>query len=242
MKKIFKYLLLATMLFSTTAFAKDNKSEVESLEKTLEIYKQLNLDADLEKTIDYVYPAVFEITPKETLLKSFKMVKDSGRMPKIKTFDGTARKPLKSYAKGIYTIVNYTMSMEMNVIPAVKKENKAEYAKVQEMLNDPKKLASYKSFMVQMLKASMGKDSEVKSEKGSTIVDIKKHSTMIAINENKSGWKFVEPAPAMIERLKKVLPKEIVSNEKEIFDVKVPTKEEQMAAMMEMMKKAKENK
>ena len=242
MKKIFKYLLIATMLIGTTAFAKDNKSEVASLEKALEIYKQLNLDANLEKTIDYVYPPVFEITPKETLLKSFKMVKDSGRMPKINAFDGTMRKPLKSYAKGIYTIVNYTMSMEMNVIPAVKKENKAEYAKVQEMLKDPKKLESYKSFMVQMLKASMGKDAEVKSEKGSTVVDIKKHSVMIAINENKSGWKFVEPAPAMIERLKKVLPKEIVSNEKEIFDVKAPTKEEQMAAMMEMLKKAKENK
>ena len=44
-----------------------------------------------------------------------------------------------------------------------------------------------------------------------------------------------EPAPAMIAELKKVLPQEIVNNEKKIFDVKLLTPEEQMAAMMEMM-------
>lgn len=242
MKKIFKILLLTIMVFNTAAFAKDTKSGLESLEKTLKVYKQLNLDANLEKTIDYVYPPVFKITPKEQLLAGFKIAKESGKMPKINAFDATIRKPLKSYEKGTYTLIDYTMGMTMNMMPPVKKENKAEYAKVQKMLNDPKELASYKSFMMQMLKTSMGKDAEIKSENDSMVVDIKKHSMMIAIDEDKSGWKFVEPTPAMIGTLKKVLPKEIVTNEKKIFDVKVLTPEEQMAAMMEMMKNAKDNK
>lgn len=236
MKKIFKYILLTIMVLNTTAFAKDTQNGLEGLEKTLKAYKQLNLDGDLIKTIDYVYPPVFEITPKEMLVKSAEMVKESGNLPKITAFEETVRKPLKSYDKGSYTLVDYTMNMTMNIVPPVKKENKEEYAKVQEMLNNPKKLASYKAFMMQMLKSSMGKGSEVKSEDGSKTIEIKKKSTIIAINENKSGWKFVEPAPAMIGKLKEVLPKEIVSNEKEIFDVKVLTPEEQMAAMMEMMK------
>ena len=131
------------------------------------------------------------------------------------------------------------MNMTMNIMPPVKKENKEEYAKVQKMLNNPKELESYKSFMVQMLKTSMGKDAEITSKKDSMIVEIKKSSTMIAIDENKNGWKFVEPAPAMIEKLKEVLPKEIVNNEKKIFDVKVLTPKEQMKAMMEEMMKEK---
>ncbi|CAA6816316.1 MAG: Unknown protein [uncultured Sulfurovum sp.] len=235
MKKIFKYLLITIMVFNTAAFAKDSKSDLESLEKTLTLYKQFNLDGELEKTIDYVYEPVFKITPKKTLSDGFKMVKESGKMPKVNTFNETIRTPLKSYEKGIYTLVDYTMSMTMNMMPPVKKENKEEYEKVQKMLNNPKELAAFKSFMLQMLKTSMGKDSEVTPQKDSMIVDIKKSSTMIAINENKSGWKFVEPAPAMIAELKKVLPQEIVNNEKKIFDVKVLTPEEQMAAMMEMM-------
>ena len=239
MKKIFKYLLLTIMVFNTTAFAKDTKSELESLKKTFELYKQFNLEGDLEKTVDYVYPPVFTITPKETLLESFKMVKESGKAPKVNALNETIRTPLKSYDKGVYTLVEYTMDMTMNMMPPVKKENKAEYAKVQDMLNSPEKLKSYKSFMLQMLKAQMGKDAVISSKEDSMIVDIKKTSTMIAINENKSGWKFVEPAPQMIEHLKKILPQEIISNEKKIFDVKVPTAEEQMAAMMEMMKASK---
>jgi len=36
MKKIFKYLLIATMALSTMAFAKDTSNELKSLEKTFE--------------------------------------------------------------------------------------------------------------------------------------------------------------------------------------------------------------
>jgi hypothetical protein len=240
MKKIFKYLLLTVMVFNTTAFAKDTKNELKSLEETMKLYKQLNLDGDLEKTIDYVYPPVFTITPKQTLLDGFKMVKESGKMPKVDNFTETIRTPLKSYEKGVYTLVDYTMEMTMNTMPPVKKENKEEYAKVQEMLNNPEKLKGYKAFMLQMLKMQMGEDAVISSKEDSMLVNIKKKSTLIAIDENKSGWTFVEPAPQMIEELKKVLPKEIIENEKKLFDVKVLTPEEQMAAMMKMMKDSKE--
>ena len=240
MKKIFKYLLLSIVLFNTTAFAKNTTNDLASLEKTFKIYKQFNLDGDLEKTVEYVYPPVFTITPKETLLESYKIVKESGKMPKVNALNETIRKPLKSYSKGVYTLVEYTMDMTLDMMPPVKKDNKAEYAKVQEMLNNPEKLKSFKSFMSQMLKAQMGKDAVIEFEDNSMVSNIKKTSTLIAINEAKDGWKFVEPAPQMIAQLKKVLPAEIIANEKKIFDVKVPTAEEQMAAMMEMMKTMKE--
>ena len=235
MKRLFKYLLVGMMILNTVVLAKGSQNDLESLEKTFKVYKQFNLDGDLEKTVDYVYPPVFTLTPKKTLLEGFKRVKESGKMPKINAFDETIRTPLKRYDKGVYTSISYTMEMEMNMMPPVKKENKEEYAKVQKMLNNPEELKSYKSFMLQLLKNQMGKDTEVIAKKDSLIVDIKKSSNMLAINENGTGWTFVEPVPQMIEHLKKVLPKEIIDNEKEMFDVKVLTPEEQMAAMMELM-------
>jgi len=236
MNKIFKYILLTVMVFNTTAFAKENKSGLESLKTTFKMYKQFTLEGQFEKTIDYIYPPVFAITPKETLINASKMVKESGGMPKITSIKETIKTPFKSYSKGSYTLIKYTMDMTMNLTPPVKKENKEEYAKVQKMLNSPSELKAYKSFMLQMLKARMGKDAVITSSKKSSLTfNIKKISTLIAINENKIGWKFVEPEPQMIAELKKVLPKEIIKNEKKIFDVKVPTAEEQMAEMMKIM-------
>ena len=91
-----------------------------------------------------------------------------------------------------------------------------------------------------MLKMQMGKDAVVSSKEGSMLVNIEKGSKMIAINENKRSWTFIELVPERIEALKKVLPKEIVENEKELFDVKVLTQEEQVAEMMKMMKAKKQ--
>jgi len=240
MKKILKYSLLTIMVFNTIAFAKNSKDELASLQTTFKTYKQFTLDDELEKTIDYLYPPVFTITPKETLLEGFKMVKASGKMPKVNSLVETIRTPLKSYKQGSYTLIEYTMDMTMDMMPPVKKENKEEYAKVQKMLNTPSELKSYKSFMLQMFKARMGESAVITSKENSLIFNIKKQSTLIAINENNSGWKFVEPAPQMITELKKILPKEIITNEKKIFDVKVLTAEEQMAEMMKMLQNSKE--
>jgi len=108
------------------------------------------------------------------------------------------------------------MNMKIDMMPPVSKENKQEYAKVQDMLNDPKKLQSFQSYLLEMLKSQMGKDAVITFD-NKLVANVQKRSTMIAINENNSGWKFVEPIPQIIEQLKKVLPQEIVANEKEIF-------------------------
>ncbi|CAA6821541.1 MAG: Unknown protein [uncultured Sulfurovum sp.] len=236
MKKIFKYLLVTIMVLNTAVVAKETTNDLAGLEKTFKLYKQHNLEGNLEKTIDYLYPAIFELTPKKSLVESFKMIKEMGKMPKVNAINEKIRTPLKTYKQGSYTVIAYTTDMTMNIMPPVKKENKEEYEKVQKMLNNPEELESYKSFMIQMLKTQMGKDAEISTKKESMIIEISKASKIIAINENKSGWKFIEPEPLMLEHLKKLLPQEIVSNEKEIFEVEVVSAEAQMAAMMEMMK------
>jgi len=235
MNKFFTSLMLAVMLLSSTIVAKENTTEIKNLEQTLEKYKELTLKLDMAGTLEYNYPAVFKIMPKEMLLKQAEMVKESGKMPKIKTFTYTIVKPLKSFDKGLYALVNYSTTMEMNIMPPVDKSDKEAYAKVQSMLDDPEKLKSFKSFTLKMLRMQLGKEAKIESEEKSMLVKIEKPSLFIAINEENKGWKFVEPNPMMLSQLKPLLPKQIVENEKEIFNVKTLTKKEQMAEMRKML-------
>jgi len=229
-------MMLALMLFGTTLLAKENKVLQESLDTALETYKELQVKGDMEKTLEYIYPPVFTITPKKILLQSFKMAEESGKMPKIIAFNVERKQTLIKYDKGVYTLLPYSVEMTMDLTPPVTKENKDEYAKVEAMLKDPKQIEAYKKFTLNILKMSLGKDTQVDSKEGSLLINIKKSSKLLAINENNAGWKFIEADPQAIALVKSVIPKEIVENEKEIFSEKVLTQEEQMKQMMEMMK------
>ncbi len=187
MNKFFTTIIVAMTLLTNMSFAKDNSTAMKDLEQTLAKYKELTLATDMAGSLDYTYPPVFKITPKEQLLKQFEMIKKAGKMPKIKGFEYTILKPLKTYDKGLYALVNYTTTMELNIIPPVDKSNKEEYAKVQEMLNDPEKLKSFKSFMLKMLKMQLGASAKITSEEKSTLVNVEKLSKLIAINEANKG-------------------------------------------------------
>ena len=235
MNNFFTSVILTITLLTTSIVAKENTTAIKSLEQTLEKYKELTLKLDTVGVLEYSYPAVFKVMPKEMLLKQSEMLKKSGKIPKIKTFTYRIVKPIKSFDKGLYALVNYSMNIEMNIMPPVDKSNKEAYAKVQVMLDDPEKLKSYKAFALKMLTMQMGKEAKIESEEKSMLVKIEKPSLLIAINEENKGWKFVEPKPMMLTQLKPLLPKQIVENEKEIFDVKTLTKEEKIAEMMKMM-------
>jgi len=236
MNTMMKLLMLSFLLLSTSVVAKENTSDA-SLTKALADYKEIQLSGELGKSLDYVYPPVFSVTPREMLEQSFKMAKEAGKMPTIIAFNVTNNQPLKKYAKGVYVILPYDMEMTMDLTPPVSKENKEEYAKVEAMLADPKKVESYKAFTLNMLKMTMGKGAEVSSDTGSLLVNIKKSSKLLAINEENSSWKFIEADPQAIAPVKSVIPQKIVENEKEIFSAKVLTQEEQMQEMMKMMSK-----
>jgi len=239
MRKILTTIVIGMVMFTNITVAKENSNGIKELKETLEKYKQISMSGDMIGTIDYIYPPVFKLASKETLKEQFKMVKDAGKMPKVKEFNYSLENPIKTYKNGIYSIINYTMKMTMDIKPPVKKENKAEYAKVQEMLTNPEKLKAYKDFTIKMLKMQMGDKSKISSDTQSTVLNIEKPSILIAINEKKDGWKFVEPVPAALAQLKPLLPKEIVDNEKEIFNVKTLSPQEQFEAMMKMVNKEK---
>jgi len=232
-----KYVTLSILFLTINTFSKDNSAEVSTLTESLRKYKEIQMSGDMSKTLDYIYPPIFTITSKEMLLKGFEIAKKSEKMPKIISFIQTIDLPLKSYSKGYYTTVPYTIEMSMDMTPPVDKENKKAFAKVENMLANPKELNSYKAFTLNMLKMSMGKDAVIDSKEGSLLVNIKKSSKYLAINEAGNGWKFVDVSPLSISQIKSILPKTIVLNEKELFHTNSMHQEEAIKKMMEMIKK-----
>ena len=86
MNNFFTSVILTITLLTTSIVAKENTTAIKSLEQTLEKYKELTLKLDTVGVLEYSYPAVFKVMPKEMLLKQSEMLKKSGKIPKIKTF------------------------------------------------------------------------------------------------------------------------------------------------------------
>lgn len=117
-----KKLLPLLGLFVLIACNSSKKKEKEttggpSLEKRLAEYMQLTEDMDLEKLMDYIYPRLFKIAPKEQMIEAMregfnneelKMSLDSLKVDKIY--------PIFTSGKGQYAKVTYTMVMIMDFL------------------------------------------------------------------------------------------------------------------------------
>lgn len=117
-----KKLLPLLGLFVLIACNSSKKKEKEtaggpSLEKRLAEYMQLTEDMDLEKLMDYIYPRLFKIAPKEQMIEAMragfnndelKMSLDSLKVDKIY--------PIFTSGKGQYAKVTYSMVMIMDFL------------------------------------------------------------------------------------------------------------------------------
>lgn len=256
MRNLNKILLSSLIALSFSAQAKDEPTtapapiaveaastaasqgdETASLKTALDAYKKIQVSGDLEKSIDYIYPPIFDKIPKEAMLASFKMAKESGMAPKASKLEQNPVFPVKKYAKGIYTTVPYTMATSMDMTPPV--SDKAKTAQLAEMQKNPEELAKFKAFMINMLKASMGNNADLKFQKDSMVVDIKNAGTYLAINEDNAGWKFIDMSPMLVGQIKEVLPKDILDSEKTMFEKLMANAVDPMKAMMDAMPSVK---
>lgn len=205
MKNLTKLLISCFLIASFSVHAKENPDEA-GLKISLENYRQIQLDGNLKKTLDYTYPPIFKVVPKETMLAALEQASNSGMSPKISKLEQKAGS-LKKYSKGVFAKVPYTMEMSMNMIPDSATKEKKE--KMKEMTKDPKNLEQFTAFMTKMLKASLGEDAEVNLNTDTFQYEIKKSGSYIAINENDTGWKFIDTTPNPMINLEQILPKEI---------------------------------
>ncbi|MCK5898711.1 MAG: hypothetical protein KAG06_06540 [Methylococcales bacterium] len=195
----------------------------KNLNATLDAYGKILLSGEIEKSLDYAYPAIFKLTSKQKTFDSLVAMKNSGKAPKIVSLTQKADLPVKKYSKGIYTTVPFSMDMIMNITPPMPKADKKKTAEIKAMMNNPKKLEEFKAFMIKMFKSQMGDDVVLTTEKGSKEINIKKTGSYLALNEENKGWKFIDLAPMTMKQAKEILPKDIMNVMKSML-VKTPRK------------------
>ncbi|MCK5898710.1 MAG: hypothetical protein KAG06_06535 [Methylococcales bacterium] len=193
----------------TTEFLPQNELII-SLKTALESYKRVLLSGEIEKSLDYAYPPIFNITSKESILQELASIKNRGKSPQIVDVIQSAELPIKLYSKGVYTTINFTMDMRMDMTPIISEDNPREAVEIQAMLQSPQELTKFKKYIRQMLKMSMGAEAEISFQEASLVVSVKKQGSHLAINEDDNGWKFIDLSPIPFEQAKGVLPDEII--------------------------------
>ena len=90
-----------------------------SLESRLNEYMKSNQDLNFERMMDYIYPKLFEIAPKEDMIKAMNSFFDSKEMKvKMDSIHVTKIHPIFSMGDGQYAKVEYSMVMYMDFSPA----------------------------------------------------------------------------------------------------------------------------
>ena len=199
-------LLVASFATSSTLLAKESPDEA-GLKTALATYEELQLSGDISKTLDFTYPGMFKIVPKEAMASALKQMASSGMAPKVTKLEQKPELPIKKYKDGVYTKIPYSMEMSVNIVPSTEGDEKK--AKMKETLNDPEKFKQFSTLMTGMLKKSLGDTAEVKINKDALKYEVKKTGSFLAINENDAGWTFIDTTPNPMIKLDQILPKEI---------------------------------
>ena len=198
-----KTLLLATALLlttacstkngpqsSTSALAGDTK-EMKSLKSALDLYTKATINNDVQTLMNFVYPKVFTVVPKEKMTEVLTKAYASGKVPTVKNVKHLNAEPIQKYDTGMFTFINSTMSTELK---SPRPDN-----------------AKFEVYMLEMLTKQLApKGGTVTFDKDKHIYTVNHSDRTLAINE-KDGWKFAGVNQAKKYAEKGLLPQEIVS-------------------------------
>jgi len=147
-----------------------NTYEAEIREK-LNLYNKKMAEGDYIASLDFVYPKLFEIIPKETMVGLFKQTFDSEDM-KITISDSKILKVHDNYIEAdnkLYTLVDYSFNMNMKLTG---------------------EMVDAAEFMIGTFEAEYGKENIIYNKEESTF-EIKTLNQMITIKEN-GEWYILE--------------------------------------------------
>ena len=195
MKRFFKFLASALLITATlqTSYADQGIKAGESLaslNKALTIFSKASIDGDVKTILDYTYPQLFDLVPREQMQTGLEQMLASEGAPEITNLETKVDESIQKYGEGVFTKVIADTSMNMKS-------------------PDPEN-AETNEFMLGMLQEQMGEGSSVSYDNEKGMFSISKSGTLIAINEGTSGWKFIDYDQALAaQATTPILPKEI---------------------------------
>ena len=199
-----KTLLLATaLLLTTTACSTKNgpqtstsalvgdTEEMKTLKSALDLYTKATINNDVPTLMNFVYPKVFTVVPKEKMTEVLTKAYASGKVPVIKNVKHLKAEPIEKYDGGMFTFIDSSMTTELK----------------SPRTDNPK----FEAYMLEMLKKQLApKGGTVSFDKDKHIYIVNHSDRTLAINE-KDGWKFAGVNQAKKYAQKGLLPQEIVS-------------------------------
>ncbi len=183
-----KHLLIGILfLFNTTIGA---QSDADSIRETIENYMAVAKAKDYVKTMDYLYPKLFDLVPRSVLEESLKNQAQDTTI-QIEFENNTIEKISKVLLlKGIkYALVDYSFLMKMTI-----KGKDEEGLKMMQIL----------------FEGSYGKKNVSLDTENSTFSIQVNRATYLINNPEYEGWKLLERKEGLLSLLEKILPKKVL--------------------------------
>lgn len=186
MKKL--VFVFAVLVFCACGSKKKTEAGNGSLEKRLAEFMKLNDEMNMEKMMDYIYPKLFTIAPRESVMKAMKDGFDSEEVKvELDSLKVDKIYPVFEMDKGSYAKVNYSMIMFMDL----KKPKDSIDKPVTDHSIGKEYPAPTATLMQSIMENEFGKENvSVDSQTGSIKVYAK--SPMIAVkDEYAKEWSFI---------------------------------------------------
>jgi len=184
-------------MITVTTFGQIDKDEMK---KTFENYFQTVVQKDNEKTLDYMYPKLFEKYPKDKMLGAMDKMKEDTTT--VITVDNANIISISETFEldGIkYALITYSFKMTMIIMATGDKSEST----VGEDYNQA-------DFTYEILKEKYG-DKNVLYDQENSKLDINVTSEIYAIKKpTYKDWKFLEKKDSMKQLLEKLLPKKVL--------------------------------
>jgi hypothetical protein len=181
------WLIYLFLFVQTTAFA---QTDVEAIKETVMTYMEVVENKDYQKTMDYLYPKLFDFVPRSMMEEALKKQEEEIEI-QVELKNSTIQKVSKVLVvEGVkYALVDYSFLMIM-IIPEKDKEG-LETMQVLFESNYGKKNVSLdiekRAFSINMVSAAY------------------------VINDPEyDGWKFLERKKELFSLLEKMLPKKVL--------------------------------
>ena len=188
-----KKALLTYLLMNLIVVTAMGQTEVDTIKKTFNTYFKTVKEKDNAKTLEHIYPKLFDIRPKKTVLDAMnKASSDTSTVITIE--DATISKVSQPETiEGVkYSLIDYTFKMTMEINFGDNNNSEA----VQLTLD--------------LLKGTYGKKN-VTLDKTNSTFHIQLLNQMYAIKDPAySGWKFLEKKDHLKPVLEKILPKKVL--------------------------------
>ncbi len=192
-----KYLILLLLLTSLRCICQTDQDLVRT---TFVSYFKTIEEKNNSQTIEYIYPKLFEMYPKDKMLESMnKAQKDTTTIVSFNNLQIKSISKVLEIESGKYCLINYSSKMAYQyIVPQNATEDQLSSIDIKAM------------FAYQMFKERYG-DKNVKLDEKNKVINVNIASAAYAIKEMDKEWKFLEKKENQQEMLRKLLPEKVVT-------------------------------